>query len=82
MWDARTQHKEKTAAQLGDLAEGVKKLCGGKEEGEEVDGLVQVRKEAGGDPEKLKKILTKGIKGVGPTGVGIFLRGVQVSEDC
>ena len=74
----RTQHKEKTAAQLGDMVEGIRKVCGGKDEGIDVDMLEQVRKDAAGDPEQVKKILAGNIKGLGPTGIDIFLRGVQV----
>jgi hypothetical protein len=81
MWEARTQHKEKTAAQLGDLVEGVKELCGeGAGEGdlsdlqglkEQLDGLDPAAAQA-----KVKEVLTK-IKGIGPGVVGIFLRRVQ-----
>ncbi|KAI3554940.1 hypothetical protein CABS01_11653 [Colletotrichum abscissum] len=99
MWEARTQHKEKTAVQLGDLVEGVRKICGGggdddeKEGGKKEDGKDE---EDEGDTEKMtalremvkgmkaeeaqkkvEKALTDGIKGVGPTGAGIFLRRVQ-----
>ncbi|KXH45611.1 hypothetical protein CSIM01_09680 [Colletotrichum simmondsii] len=93
MWEARTQHKEKTAVQLGDLVEGVRKICSGDGGDDEEDGE---GKENEGDVEKMtalremvkgmkaeeaqkkvEKVLTDGIKGVGPTGAGIFLRRVQ-----
>ncbi|KAF4775029.1 hypothetical protein HER10_EVM0005857 [Colletotrichum scovillei] len=93
MWEARTQHKEKTAVQLGDLVEGVRKICGGADgdgegdgEGEESEGDVEkmtaLREmvkgmEAKEAQKKVEKVLTDGIKGVGPTGAGIFLRRVQ-----
>ncbi|KXH67673.1 hypothetical protein CSAL01_08707 [Colletotrichum salicis] len=97
MWEARTQHKEKTAVQLGDLVEGVRKICHGgggdddeseqeKENGEEDEGAVEkmtaLREmvkgmEAEEGQKKVEKVLTDGIKGVGPTGAGIFLRRVQ-----
>ncbi|KAL2879845.1 hypothetical protein SGCOL_004890 [Colletotrichum sp. CLE4] len=97
MWEARTQHKEKTAVQLGDLVEGVRKICHGgggdddeseqeQEKGEEDEGAVEkmtaLREmvkgmEAEEAQKKVEKVLTDGIKGVGPTGAGIFLRRVQ-----
>ncbi|KAJ3941089.1 uncharacterized protein N0V96_008966 [Colletotrichum fioriniae] len=101
MWEARTQHKEKTAVQLGDLVEGVRKICGGdggdgdddekedgeektKEEGDEgdVEKMTALREMVKGmeveeAQKKVEKELTDGIKGVGPTGAGIFLRRVQ-----
>ncbi|KAI3528049.1 hypothetical protein CSPX01_16497 [Colletotrichum filicis] len=99
MWEARTQHKEKTAVQLGDLVEGVRKICGGggdddeKEGGKKEDGkdeedegdiekmtaLREIVKGMKGEEaqKKVEEVLTDGIKGVGPTGAGIFLRRVQ-----
>ncbi|OHF04137.1 hypothetical protein CORC01_00476 [Colletotrichum orchidophilum] len=109
MWEARTQHKEKTAVQLGDLVEGVRKICsegeddGGQKEEEhdeddddEAKAAKKEEEEKEGDIEKMtalrqmvkgmkpkeaqeqvEKTLTDGIKGVGPTGAGIFLRRVQ-----
>ncbi|KAI8277455.1 hypothetical protein K4K56_000576 [Colletotrichum sp. SAR 10_98] len=83
MWEARTQHKEKSAAQLGDLVDGVRGICGeGEEDGslEQMEGLrAQVKdlKSVEEAQKKVEKILTDGIKGVGPTGAGIFLRRVQ-----
>lgn len=79
MWEARTQHKEKTAAQLGDLVEGVKELCGDHEEDlSELKGLKGMLD--GLDPQeaqtKVEETLTK-IKGIGPGVVGIFLRRIQ-----
>ncbi|KAK2728333.1 hypothetical protein CKAH01_11130 [Colletotrichum kahawae] len=86
MWEARTQHKEKSAAQLGDLVEGVRGICGHDGEGEEdgsveqMEGLraqVKDSKSVEEAQKKVEKILTGGIKGIGPTGAGIFLRRVQ-----
>jgi hypothetical protein len=78
MWEARTQHKEKTATQLGDLVEGVRAICGD----DDLENLEGLRKQLKGldvraAQDKVKDVLTDGIKGVGPTGVGIFLRRVQ-----
>ncbi|KAK1526941.1 uncharacterized protein CCOS01_07203 [Colletotrichum costaricense] len=89
MWEARTQHKEKTAVQLGDLVEGVRKICGGdgdggegKEDEGDVEKMTALREMVKGmkteeAQRKVEKVLTDGIKGVGPTGAGIFLRRVQ-----
>lgn len=82
MWEARTQHKEKTAAQLGDLVDGVKELCGGEgdadEDLSELKGLKAELEglEAEAAQGKVKETLTK-IKGIGPGVVGIFLRRIQ-----
>ncbi|KPI34455.1 uncharacterized protein AB675_1404 [Cyphellophora attinorum] len=78
MWEARTQHKEKTATQLGDLVEGVRAICGD----DDLENLEGLRKQLKGldvkaAQDKVQEVLTDGIKGVGPTGVGIFLRRVQ-----
>ncbi|WVR03825.1 hypothetical protein IAU60_000821 [Kwoniella sp. DSM 27419] len=77
MWKARTQHKEKTAVQLGDLADGVRGLNG---EGEE-DTLGGVKRAIEdldtADAQKRVGDMLKSIKGIGPGGVGIFLRRVQ-----
>ncbi|KAK1927768.1 hypothetical protein DB88DRAFT_47358 [Papiliotrema laurentii] len=80
MWEARTQHKEKTASLLGDLCDGIKELCGEDEEDlselqgvrDKIDGMKHP-KEA---QETVEKVLTK-IKGIGPGVAGIFLRRVQ-----
>ncbi|KXH38333.1 hypothetical protein CNYM01_07523 [Colletotrichum nymphaeae SA-01] len=89
MWEARTQHQEKTAVQLGDLVEGVRKICGGdgdggegKEDEGDVEKMTALREMVKGmkteeAQRKVEKVLTDGIKGVGPTGAGIFLRRVQ-----
>lgn len=80
MWEARTQHKEKTAGQLGNLVDGVRELCGDAEE-EDLSELKGLREMIQGmEPEeaqkKVQEELTK-IKGIGPGVVGIFLRRVQ-----
>ncbi|KAK4686165.1 hypothetical protein P7C73_g3963, partial [Tremellales sp. Uapishka_1] len=81
MWDARTQHKEKTASQLGDLVEGVRELCGDGASEEDLAGLVGVREKIKGmKVDEAVKVVEKtltAIKGIGPGGVTIFLRRVQ-----
>ncbi|KAF9871088.1 hypothetical protein CkaCkLH20_11505 [Colletotrichum karsti] len=82
VWEARTQHKEKTAAQLGDLVQSVRDICGVEEDEdvEEMEGLRAQIKDLKTPEEaqkKVEKILTDGVKGIGPTGAGIFLRRVQ-----
>lgn len=83
LWEARTQHKEKTAEQLGNLAQGLVSLCGEKE----ADSLKPVLDKALGETsdkadafavaKQIKTILTGEINGLGPGGVDIFLRRVQ-----
>lgn len=80
MWEARTQHKEKTAALLGDLCEGIKELCGEDEEDlSELQGVKDKLKDCK-SPEEAQKVvvdtLTE-IKGIGPGVASIFLRRVQ-----
>ena len=80
LWEARTQHKEKTASLLGDLCEGVKDLCGEEENDlSELDG-VHAKIKGVKDPKEAQKIVVDtltDIKGVGPGVASIFLRRVQ-----
>lgn len=86
LWEARTQHKEKTAVQLGSLAEGITALCEGKD-GEARDTLRPIldqaleqtedKQDAFQVAEQVKAVLTKQINGLGPGGVDIFLRRIQ-----
>lgn len=83
MWEARTQHKERTASLLGDLCEGVKELCGEDEEDlSELKGLKEILsgKETKEAQEEVVARLTK-IKGIGPGVASIFLRRVQADWD-
>lgn len=84
MWEARTQHKEKTASQLGDLCEGIKELCGNDEgDQSELKGVREMIKSIESPQEaqeKVVEVLTK-IKGIGPGGAAIFLRRVQADWD-
>lgn len=87
LWEARTQHKEKTATQLGDLVDGLRKIMDSSDNNEDEEeaaiDLVAVRNEAKQAKshleaiEKVRSLLTSNIKGLGPTGVDIFLRQVQ-----
>lgn len=81
------QHKEKTAMQLGDLVAGVRALADGEESGPAVDDLTALRDKAkssrkssspSDSADAIRSLLVDNIKGVGPTGTGIFLRRVQV----
>jgi hypothetical protein len=82
LWEARTQHKEKTASQLGDLVDGLRTITGSNDE-ESAIKIRAVQKEAekaashAEAVEKTRHLLTSNIKGLGPTGVDIFLRQVQ-----
>ncbi|SJX66185.1 uncharacterized protein SRS1_10832 [Sporisorium reilianum f. sp. reilianum] len=86
LWEARTQHKEKTAVQLGSLADGITQLCEGAK-GDARDTLRPIldqalsqtddEKDSFQVAEQVKAVLTKQINGLGPGGVDIFLRRIQ-----
>ncbi|WWD16521.1 hypothetical protein CI109_100948 [Kwoniella shandongensis] len=77
LWVARTQHKDKTAIQMGDLVDGVRGLNG---EGEE-DSLGGIRRAIQGlgtfEAQERTGHMLRSIKGIGPIGVGVFLRRIQ-----
>ena len=82
MWEARTQHKEKTAGQLGDVIDGIRELCGEKDDDKELDHLEGLRDEVKdiGSPQEVQEALVKKlttIKGIGPGVASIFLRRIQ-----
>ncbi|MCJ1226428.1 hypothetical protein MMC12_003080 [Toensbergia leucococca] len=72
--EARTQHRQKTAEELGILADAVVDVLG---DGEEDVSLERVRRESGYDVEKEREMLQKNIKGLGKTGLDIFFRRMQ-----
>jgi len=74
MFDARTQHKEKTAVEIMHIADVVAERFG---DGEEDTSLEEVRKQAGYDLGRERELLQSSIKGLGPTGLDIFFRRVQ-----
>ncbi|PWN39981.1 hypothetical protein IE81DRAFT_325987 [Ceraceosorus guamensis] len=83
MYEARTQHKDKTADQLGDVVQGLREICGDNEQ--DVIQLKAVREAVQGQKrneavETARSKLTSGVKGLGPTGVDIFLRRIQAHE--
>ena len=81
LWDARTQHKDKTAAQLGEVADTVVEKFN-KGDAEDI-GLGGVREMAGRDIDEESDLLTKSIKGIGKTGMSIFFRRIQwLWEEC
>ncbi|SNX82111.1 uncharacterized protein MEPE_00817 [Melanopsichium pennsylvanicum] len=85
LWEARTQHKEKTAVQLGSLADGIVSLCGDDKAAQAslrpiLDKAVDQTSNKDGSfevAEQVKEVLIKEINGLGPGGVEIFLRRVQ-----
>ena len=82
MWEARTQHKEKTAGQLGDVIDGIRELCGEKDDDKELDHLEGLRDEVKDleSPKEVQEALVKKlttIKGIGPGVASIFLRRIQ-----
>jgi len=76
LWDAKTQHKAKTAEQIGQIADVVlEKFTGkGDEGGTEMQKLLD---DCNGDIDKALDTLKTSIKGLGDTGLNIFLRRVQ-----
>ncbi|KAF2149423.1 hypothetical protein K461DRAFT_288010 [Myriangium duriaei CBS 260.36] len=74
MFDAKTQHKDKTATQIGMLAQVVKEKFSNSEDDTSLDKL---RTEAGKDWDDERDLLQTNIKGLGKTGLDIFYRRVQ-----
>ena len=76
LWDAKTQHKQKTAEQIGQIADVVldKFTASGDKEGTQLQRALD---DNGGDVDKALDSLKEQIKGIGPTGLNIFLRRVQ-----
>ncbi|SMQ50093.1 unnamed protein product [Zymoseptoria tritici ST99CH_3D7] len=74
LYDAKTQHNRKTAEQIGGLAEVVLEqfTSSGDAKGEKLGKLMD-----GKDVDEALKGLKDGIKGLGGTGLDIFLRRVQ-----
>ncbi|KAI7127304.1 hypothetical protein KC343_g16825 [Hortaea werneckii] len=81
VWDARTQHKEKTAGEIGMIADVVleKFTAEGDKEGIRLE---KVRTECNKDVEKEREMLKSNIKGLGRTGLDIFFRRVQWQWDA
>lgn len=82
MWEARTQHKEKTASQLGDVVDGIRDLCGEEDSDKQLDHLEGLRhslKDLKSPGEVQKALVDKltTIKGIGPGVASIFLRRIQ-----
>ena len=76
MESAKTQHRQKTAAELGGLAEVV--LKEGWDQGRD-GGLKGLLDEVNGQEmaKEIRVVLKEKVKGLGDTGVDIFLRRVQ-----
>ena len=76
MEQARTQHRQKTASELGGLAQAVEDEGWDEVGNGSLEGLLDAVK---GEkmPELIRDVLKKNIKGVGDTAVDIFLRRVQ-----
>lgn len=76
VYDARTQHKDKTAAQMGTIAEAVlnKFTANDDKEGTQLGKLLA---DSGDDMDKVSAALKENIKGLGPTGLEIFFRRIQ-----
>lgn len=76
LWDAKTQHKDKTAQQLGQLADvALDKLTSkGDAKGAELGLVLEACNK---DIDEAAKNLKSSIKGLGDTGISIFYRRVQ-----
>ncbi|KAF1986568.1 hypothetical protein K402DRAFT_412616 [Aulographum hederae CBS 113979] len=76
IFDARTQHKEKTATEISRLADVlIEKFI---KEGDATDtSLDAVRQEAEEDVDQERELLQENIKGIAKTGLDIFFRRVQ-----
>jgi hypothetical protein len=76
LWDAKTQHKGKTAEQIGQIADVVleKFTASGDKDGTQLQKGLD---DHGGDVDEALDDLKDSIKGLGPTGTNIFLRRVQ-----
>lgn len=77
LWDAKTQHKDKTASQMGTLADVVlgEFTADGDKEGKLMAKLLQEGEK--GDMDGAAEALRKHVKGLGTTGLEIFFRRVQ-----
>jgi hypothetical protein len=78
MFTARTQHKEKTAAEILHLAEVVVEKFSTTGDGEDTS-LEEVRRLGDYDVTKERQLLKGSVKGLGDTGLDIFFRRVQLS---
>lgn len=75
VWDAKTQHKAKTAEEIGLVADVVAEKF--SPSGPRDSSLEGVRQQGDHDYEKERALLKDNIKGVGKTGLDIFFRRVQ-----
>lgn len=76
LWDARTQHKAKTAEQIGLIADVVLEKFSAAND-KEGTRMQKVLDDNNGDVDKALDALKREIKGLGETGIKIFLRRVQ-----
>lgn len=76
LFDARTQHKAKTAEQIKLIADVVQERFTAKGDGDGTQ-MQKLLDDAGGDVDKALDTLKASIKGLGGTGLNIFLRRVQ-----
>lgn len=76
VWDARTQHKAKTAEQIGMIADVVLDKCTRDDDAEGTE-MEKVRENCNKEVEKERDYLKTNIKGLGATGLDIFFRRVQ-----
>ncbi|KAL8785476.1 MAG: hypothetical protein Q9195_008619 [Heterodermia aff. obscurata] len=78
--EARTQHRQKTAEELGLLADALVEKLG---DNEDDVGMERVRRESEYDAVKELEIIKSSVKGLGKTGIDIFRRRIQgVWHEC
>jgi len=76
LWDARTQHKAKTAEEIGLVADVVLDKFT-KDDDEEGTNMQKIREDCNRDVPKEREYMKSSIKGLGKTGLDIFFRRVQ-----
>ncbi|TKA73744.1 hypothetical protein B0A55_05457 [Friedmanniomyces simplex] len=76
LWDARTQHKEKTAEQIGSLADVVMEKFTSGDDGEGSQ-MRRIREDCDRDVPREREYMQSNVKGLGKTGLDIFFRRVQ-----
>lgn len=76
IYDARTQHKDKTAAEIGQIADAVLERFTASDDKEGTQ-MQKVRDDCNRDVPKERELLKSSIKGLGKTGLDIFFRRVQ-----
>ena len=79
LWDARTQHKAKTAGEVGGLAGvALERFCAAEDDEDGIH-LKRALEEGENDIEQTLDFIKANVKGLGKTGLEIFRRRVQAA---